>query len=136
MMKGLFIIAALLPLGVLANQPTASRTLPAGTVIGLEDVILEDGTSIYDTNIIGLQTRTIIYEGKPIHPARLIPPTLISRNQIVPITYETPLMVIQTEGRALEPGQIGQTIRVMNLSSKATISGRVSPDGTVKVSGQ
>lgn len=134
-MKQLALIAALLPLSVSADPIIASRTLPAGTIITVEDIITSDDNGDL-TDIVGLQTRMIIYEGKPIHPSRLTPAQLVNRNQIVPITYETPFMVIQTEGRALEAGQAGHIIRVMNISSKATISGRISHDGTVRVLGK
>lgn len=132
-MKKLAILMILLPVSGFADPLTAARTLPAGTVIEAEHIAVAPDSMVDLDGVIGMQTRTTIYEGKPIHPSRLASPQLVNRNQIVPISYETPLMTIQTEGRALEAGQVGQVIRVMNLSSKATVSGEVFADGTVRI---
>ena len=40
---------------------------------------------------------------------------------------------ILTEGRALARGGVGDVIRVMNLSSRTTVSGRIAADGSVHV---
>ena len=40
---------------------------------------------------------------------------------------------IATEGRALGRGSEGEIIRVMNLSSRTTVSGRIQSDGSIEV---
>ncbi|NIR43626.1 MAG: flagella basal body P-ring formation protein FlgA, partial [Gemmatimonadetes bacterium] len=40
---------------------------------------------------------------------------------------------IMTEGRALQRAAVGETIRVMNLSSRTTVSGQVAPDGSIQI---
>lgn len=130
-MKRLALLLALAPFAAFAEPHVAARTLPAGTVIAPEDIM--GGADRDAGDVLGLQTRTVIYEGRPIHPTRLSQPYLVNRNQLVTIAYETPLMRIEAEGRALDPGQQDQVIRVLNLSSRSTVSGRVAADGSVIV---
>ncbi|MEM9126779.1 MAG: flagella basal body P-ring formation protein FlgA, partial [Pseudomonadota bacterium] len=40
---------------------------------------------------------------------------------------------ITTEGRALGRGAAGDRIRVMNLSSRTTVTGLIRPDGQIEV---
>jgi flagella basal body P-ring formation protein FlgA len=63
------------------------------------------------------------------------PPALIARNQIVTLFYHSGPLVIAAEGRALGRAGPGDALRVMNLSSRSTVTGFVRPDGTVLVSG-
>lgn len=113
--------------------PTVARTLPSGTVLSAEDIVLPPEESSDLAAILGLQTRVTIYEGKSIQISQLTQPTLVARNQIVTIVYQTTVLRIEAEGRALSAGAEGQVIRVMNLSSKATVSGRVMADATILV---
>ena len=135
-MRGLILAFAFVPLGVSAETITASRTLTAGTVITADDILIDGAPNpgrVEALGLAGLETKVMVYEGKAVNPARLTEPTLIDRNQIVTIAYETPALRIEAEGRALSAAQAGQIIRVLNLSSRITVSGRVAADGTVIV---
>lgn len=135
MIRAFALATALLPAPLLAADFTAARTLPAGTVLQAGDIQVGDTSDEGAHALVGLQTRVTIYEGKAILPSRLIAPMLIARNQLVTLVYEAPQMRIEAEGRALDEGQAGQSVRVMNLSSRTTVSGQVSPDGSVLVKG-
>lgn len=127
---------ALISAPAFADTLVAARTLAAGTVIQDEDVLVEPSESPATASldeVLGMQTRVTIYEGRPIHPSRLTEAVLVARNQVVRLAYVTPMMRIEAEGRALDAGQAGQVIRIMNLSSRTTVSGRVEPDGSVIV---
>ncbi len=135
-MRGLIAALVLLPGALCAAEVTAARTLPAGTVITPGDVMIvgeEAEGQDYLNSLIGLETRVTIYEGKPIRAAQLTAARLIDRNQLVKLVYLTDALRIETEGRALSAGALGETIRVMNLASKTTVSGMVAADGTVTV---
>ncbi|MEM9971263.1 MAG: flagella basal body P-ring formation protein FlgA, partial [Pseudomonadota bacterium] len=43
-------------------------------------------------------------------------------------------LTIRTEGRVLDRGAVGDRVRVMNLTSRSTVSGIVAAGGTVVVS--
>lgn len=77
--------------------------------------------------------KVAIYAGKPLHPGDLGPPTLVERNQTVTLVYLSGGLAISTEGRALARGSEGDEVRVMNLGSRNTVTGRIGPDGAVYV---
>lgn len=121
----------------LAESVVATRTLRAQTVIGPEDLTLVDaklpGALADPALALGLETRVAIYAGRPVLPGDLGPPTLVQRNQVVTLVFMTGGLAISTEGRAISRGSAGETVRVINLASRATVSGRVGPDGAVYV---
>lgn len=127
-------------LGCLMAMPAgaevlAARTLAAGTVIGFEDLTPSADAPLSEVEgFIGLQTRTIIYEGRPITFQQLSAPLMVERNQMVVLAYEAGALSIRTEGRALGAGAAGDVIRVMNMTSRATVQATIRDDGIVAVS--
>jgi flagellar basal body P-ring formation protein FlgA len=85
---------------------------------------------------VGLETRVTLYPGRPIRVADLAAPALVLRNQTVRLIYRTSGLLITTEGRALGRAAAGERIRVLNLGSKATVTGTVMLDGSVIVGDQ
>lgn len=120
-----------------AETLVAARTLRAQTILGPDDVVLADGTipgTATDPNeVIGLETRVAIYQGRPIRPANLGPPAIVDRNQAVVLLFAAGGLRITAEGRALGRGGAGDRIRVMNIASRTTVSGVVAGDGTIVV---
>ena len=130
----LLLALMLLPVPALADAVVAAHTLRAGTLLSEADVVLAAGQtgSIGDiSQVVGQQLRMMVSAGRPIEPTNLAAPTLVERNQIVTIAYQRATLRIEAEGRALGPGSVGQTIRVMNNNSRVTVSGRVAADGSV-----
>lgn len=121
----------------LAENVVATRTIPAGSIIGPEDVTLVEAVlpgALADLSLaLGQETRTAIYAGRPVRASDLGPPTLVQRNQLVPLIYRSGGLAITTEGRALARGSVGEVIRIMNLGSRTTVSGRIGADGAVYV---
>jgi flagella basal body P-ring formation protein FlgA len=121
----------------LAESVVATRMIPAQSVIGPEDVTLVDAElrgALADPSLaVGQETRVAIYAGKPVRLSDLGAPTLVQRNQVVPLIYRSGGLAISTEGRALARGSEGEVIRIMNLGSRTTVSGRIGPDGAVYV---
>ncbi|PKP69759.1 MAG: flagella basal body P-ring formation protein FlgA [Alphaproteobacteria bacterium HGW-Alphaproteobacteria-4] len=120
-----------------AETVVATRTLRAQTVIGAEDVALAAstvaGALIALDEAIGQETRTAIYAGRAIRVDDIGPPALIERNQIVSLVYRRGPLSILAEGRALGRGGVGDSVRVINIASRATVTGLVAPDGTLTV---
>lgn len=121
----------------LAESVVATRTIPALSVIGPEDVTLVDAAhngALGDPSLaVGQETKVAIYAGKPVRPGDLGPPTLVERNQVVALVFQSGGLAIATEGRALARGSQGEVIRVLNLNSRTTVSGRIGADGAVYV---
>jgi flagellar basal body P-ring formation protein FlgA len=120
-----------------AESLVATRTIRAKSLIAPEDLTLVSaelpGALSDPDQAIGLEARVAIYAGKPLRPGDLGPPTLVERNQLVTLVYLSGSLAISTEGRALARGAEGDAVKVMNLGSRNTVTGRVGPDGAVYV---
>lgn len=134
-MHWLALILALLPLSVAADEIAAARTMPAGTLLTDADlaVIVSSNAGLTPAEAVGKQLRTAVYQGRTIARGQLSAPVLVARNQLVTLAYENAALRIETEARALGAGGAGDVIRVMNLSSRATLNARINADGTVTV---
>lgn len=130
----------LVPVPAAADTLTAARVVRANAVIEPGDFTVADlsvpGALTSDIDITGLEARVTLYPGRPIMPAHVGPAAVVTRNQTVTLVYRQGGLSISAEGRALSRGGIGDTVRVMNLSSRNTVTGLVRPDGAVQVANQ
>lgn len=121
-----------------AEIVVAAHTIRAQTVLSANDLAVQPGqkagTLANPAELIGQETRVAIYAGRPIRLSDVGPPAIVERNQMVSILFARGFLSIATEGRALDRAGVGEIVRVMNMSSRATVSGRVLPDGRIKVS--
>jgi flagella basal body P-ring formation protein FlgA len=121
----------------LADSVVATRTIRAQTIISIEDLTTVEAAlpgALADPALaVGMEARVAIYAGRPVRAQDLGAPALVERNQLVPLIYLSGGLAISTEGRALARGAAGEVIRVMNLSSRNTVNGRVGPDGAIYV---
>ncbi|MEM7546944.1 MAG: flagellar basal body P-ring formation chaperone FlgA [Pseudomonadota bacterium] len=123
---------------VVAESLVAARAIIGGSVI--EEVDLRRSKKQYPGAIsdpldaIGQEARVTIHAGRPVHVNNVQAPALVERNDRVQISFTTKTLSITTEGRALDRGSVGDRVRVMNLSSRSTVSGVVTKDGRVEVS--
>lgn len=141
-MRYAILLAAVLaagPAAALAETLVATRTIRPQQIIMPEDIAVSDakigGMFTHPDEVVGQEARVALFAGRPIGPSDIGPPALVDRNQIVLLTYRKGSVTIVTEGRALGRGGVGDLIRVMNLTSRATVSGYVAEDGTVRVLG-
>jgi len=116
----------------------ATRTLRAGQVIGPADVTpgtraALPGLVTHPDEAIGMEARVTLYPGRPIPLASLSTPALVERNQLVTLIFSSGGLDIRAEGRALGRGAVDEPVRVMNLASRSTVTGRVSGPATVRV---
>lgn len=120
-----------------ADVVTPTRTIRPGALITSTDLTVKAGErpGTFDrlSDVIGQEARTALYAGRPIPFEAIGPPAIVNRNQIVPLFFNVGSLMISTEGRALERGGVGDRVRIMNLSSRATLFGFVQADGTIKV---
>ncbi|MEM5476665.1 flagellar basal body P-ring formation chaperone FlgA [Pacificibacter sp. AS14] len=141
-MKTLALISAILTLvsqTALAETIVAARTIRAQTLLAPSDlnVVQGDvpGALISLSEAVGLEARVVLYSGRPIMAGDVGPAAIIERNQIVKLFYTVGTLSISADARALARAGPGDMLRVMNLTSKSTVSGIVAPDGSVYVSG-
>lgn len=127
----------LMTVPALAESVVATRTIRALTVIGPEDLTIVEAAlpgALSDPALaVGQEARVAIYAGRPVRAQYLGAPALVDRNQLVSLIFLSGGLAISTEGRALARGAEGEVIRVMNLGSRTTVSGRVGADGAIYV---
>ncbi len=133
----LCLMACLVAASARAESLVATRTIRARSVLSARDAqsVTQTfpGAATDPVEIIGLETRVTLYKGRPILTSQLSPPATIERNASVPLAYRAGSVIIVTEGRALDRGGAGDLIRVMNVASRTTLSGRIGADGSVYV---
>lgn len=131
------LIALLVPSVSFAETVVATRTIRAHSVLTLQDLTVKQvtmaGTFDDPALLIGMETRTALYAGRPIRQGDIGPPSIIDRNQIVTLLYMRGGLTITAEARSLGRGGIGDRLRVLNLSSRLTVEGQIQADGSVLV---
>lgn len=137
MRTGLLSLTLLACSPALADRVEAVRVIRAHEIIAAGDVVLREdpgavGPSLKE--IIGKEARVALYPGRPIRAGDVTTPAVVERNQMVPLVYVRGGLRIEAEGRALERAGPGDYIRVMNLASRATVTGRVTANGQIEVS--
>jgi flagella basal body P-ring formation protein FlgA len=120
-----------------AETLVAARTVRAMAILTPADLAMIDtpvvGALSDPGEAIGLEARTILYEGRPIRPTDVGPAAIVDRNAIVVLVFRSGGLTITAEGRAMGRAGAGDPLRVMNLDSRTTVTGIVAPDGRVIV---
>lgn len=120
-----------------ADMVVPLRTIRPNEVIRPADIAIVEGeaagalTGLSEAS--GKEARIALYAGRPIRSGDLGPPALVARNDTVMLTFTRAGLHIMAEGRALDRAAEGETVRVMNIASRATVIGRVRRDGSIEV---
>lgn len=120
-----------------AETLVATRAMRPGHIVSDADVHLRpgntDGHTASYSQAIGKEVLLSLYANQAIPLSHLGVPHMVRRNDVVKIVFSSGGLKIETEGRALGQGPLGETIRVMNLSSRAIVLGRVTSANQVQV---
>lgn len=126
------------------STPVAAQTIVAKHTIRSQSILTSSdieaieqtisGTYISPDEVIGMETRVVLYAGRPIRIEDVGPPAIVERNQVVTLLYTIGSLTIVADARALGRAGVGDKLRVMNLASRTTVSGWVQTDGSVSVS--
>lgn len=130
-------LAFIAPLAAKSDVLVATHTIRSRTILAPSDIKMIEGdvpgTLIAPDEAIGLEARVVLYAGRPIRIEDVGPAAIIERNEIVELIYIKSGLHLATEARALGRAGIGDSLRVMNLASRSTVTGIVAPDGSVQV---
>ena len=109
-----------------------TRNLRAGTILRESDLLFEGGfpeeIAAAKESFFGKEIKRTVYAGRPIFVEDTGNPTVVKRNDIIAIEFTKGALVISTDGRALDPGAVGDTIRIMNLKSRVILSAVITGD--------
>jgi flagella basal body P-ring formation protein FlgA len=118
-----------------------TRNVERGDVLKAGDVAVERRPKAEVGNdaaargrAVGMQMRRSQRAGQPLKAADLGKPDLVQRDDNVTLIYESTGLYLTIRGKALDSGAEGDTVSVLNLQSKRTISGVVIGRGQVAIS--
>lgn len=133
----LLFLAMMTAQSALAEIVVPVRTVRPKTILTAEDLAFKSvdvaGAITDPMDLIGQEARVALYAGRPIRYSDIGPPALVERNDLVTLRFHRGGLNIATEGRSLGRGSEGEIIRVMNLTSRTTVAGRISADGSIEV---
>ncbi len=125
----------------LLDVPTLNRRMNTGDIIRRSDIrwvtmradhinrnVITDAESL-----IGMTPKRIAAAGKIMRNGDVRRPRMVKKGSIVTMVLTTPHMVLTSKGRAMEHGARGDTIKIVNLKSKATIEAEITGANSVRV---
>ncbi|MBI1363588.1 MAG: flagellar basal body P-ring formation protein FlgA [Proteobacteria bacterium] len=121
--------------------PTVTRTIQAGELISDADIEIRDmtgrglpsGTVLHKADLIGREAMRTLYPGSPITQRTVRKPPLARKGATVTVYFQARGLHLQTDGKLLEDGGAGETVRLMTELSSRVITGTVMEDGTIQV---
>src|SRR5579863_887037 len=146
-----FLAAALLPLllaqGAVLPARAQERTVPApkqviypGDIIRdsmLTDIAVDESAALDDSIVdnraalIGKIAKRTLLPGREIPDFAIANPRAVANGAHVTLVYRDGGLTIVTSAQALEPGAVGDIIKVRNEDTGLTITGRIQADGSV-----
>ena len=121
---------------VIASQPIARGDLISSANARLEKrelSALDPGAFFSMQDVTGRIAKTTIQPGQALTGRRLEMPTLVERNQFVPVETRVGRLMIRGQAKALADGSAGDVILLLNVASNQKLSGVVRPDGVVEI---
>lgn len=132
MMIASAITLAFMASGTASYELVAESPIRAGDIVSWDNSELDGGgDAAADDPRLGREVKRTVYAGQPITMDNTQAPRIVKRNQTVTVRYIKGGLEISTSGRALGDAAAGETISVMNLSSRQTIQGVVHKEGWV-----
>lgn len=83
--------------------------------------------------LVGKTARRTLLPGEPIPMNAIDDPKLVTRGVQAAILFEEGGLSILGVGIPLQSGALGETIQVKNVDSGRIITGRVQPDGRIRI---
>lgn len=126
--------------GVTIDQPIATRALPAGSVIGDQDLRMEPrvrwGPPPAEPERVaqvGWVVKRPVAGGEPLEGFRVSPPPVVSAGKTVRILYNVGNVSVALEGVALNDAALGQPVRVRTSSRIGTVAGTAVAPGEARM---
>ena len=123
------------------NVPTLDRDFSAGEIIASADLTTLEfpsdrmsGSLITSVeSVVGQAARRTVRAHTPLFTYDVSKPVTIKKGELVTITFALPGIQLSTQGQALNNAGKGDTVSILNMSSKRTIEARVTGAGTAVV---
>lgn len=123
------------------SVPVLKAQLQKGALITAEDLDYVDvrnsdlGANVLVSaeQLIGMSPRRGIAALKPIASSDVSSPIVVKKGEIVTMVLQNSEMTLTTQGKALESGAVGETVRIVNASSGQSVEGVVTAVKTVSI---
>jgi flagella basal body P-ring formation protein FlgA len=85
------------------------------------------------TELEGSVARSSIFQGQVLNRKKVVPKTIVKRNQIIPVETRIGGIRISSRGLALKDGSAGEILTCRNLGSKTEFTGILQKNGVLLV---
>lgn len=123
------------------SVPVLKAQLQKGALITAEDLDYVDvrnsdlsaNVLVSADQLIGMSPRRGLAALKPIASSDVSSPVVVKKGEIVTMVLKNSEMTLTTQGKALESGAVGETVRIINPSSGQSVEGVVTAVKTVSI---
>ncbi|PZP38924.1 MAG: flagella basal body P-ring formation protein FlgA [Pseudomonas fluorescens] len=125
----------------MVSVPVLKQPVQKGETIQADNVMMQEiptsqafaSTITSMDELVGQQAVRPLGAATPVNRLHVKVAALVSRNQLVIMIYRKGGIELSGRAQALEDGQAGQTIRLINPATRSSITGTVTRDGSVEV---
>jgi flagella basal body P-ring formation protein FlgA len=125
----------------ISEVPVLARRVMSGEIIGKGDIKwikvlasrLQRDIILNAGDLIGKSPHRGLRADIPVRTSEVRRPLMVSKRSLVTIVLRAPSMLLMSQGRALEQGSKGDTIRVINTQSNKVIEAEIIGPGRVTV---
>jgi flagellar basal body P-ring formation protein FlgA len=125
----------------MAQVPVPTRLISAGEIIAADDLEWQpvhlarlSGNSLTDAQqLVGHMAKRPLKAGQVLRQSDIAVAPVVKKNDLIRVVVNTGQMTLSVQGKAMQDGALGQTIRVVNVNSNRQLSGTVVDAGTVNV---
>src|SRR5579862_24088 len=125
---------------ILVSVAVSNRAIAANEIVGRDDVeqlkmprerLAADAITDPD-QLIGKSARHSLRAEQPLRLSDVQAPIVVHKGDLVSVELRTSTMELSTQGKALEDGALGTTVRVVNTQSNRTIDTIVAGTNLVR----
>ena len=130
MIAGALSLLLISQVNVSADAVLTTRALARGDVLAASDLVgAEDDIAPF----VGMAARRPLPEGRKIRTLDVEEPVAVMRQDTVRVLFQRGALTLETQGRALKNGRIGDTVSVSLDGRRAPVAGLVTGPGQVEV---
>jgi flagellar basal body P-ring formation protein FlgA len=138
------LLCALTPVWLAAQTvqaPAPIRAIMAGEVLDDSSITLKpfEQKSLFSNTVKGMNelagmvAAKPLRAGLPINRLHIKPATAVNNGDLISLIYTKPGLQLTTSGKALADGQVGETIKVLNTSTRSTVLATITGAGTAQL---
>ncbi|WP_029040886.1 flagellar basal body P-ring formation chaperone FlgA [Cucumibacter marinus] len=121
--------------------PHLAENLDRGDIVSAGDIeyklvparLAQQYADLTSADFEGQAVRRSIRAGSILRPVDVVEPTIVKRNELITLFYQTGALNLSLRAKALSDGAVGDTVPVLNPMSNKIIHGVVTEGGKILV---